>query len=161
MEMLTVHKLGRLDKLETLSAYYRVPVCMIMRANAFADPEEIFTCKEIKIPRRCYCNRCAGQPGPGVKYALYTVREGDTLYRIARCHGVTMHILLKTNGLGDADGIRPGDRLCIPVLQGRLYSVRDGESLKDIAQRHGLKASDIREKNCIEGDVHPGMQLIL
>jgi LysM repeat protein len=45
----------------------------------------------------------------------YTVRGGDTLYRIALQHGTTVAILMSANSLGSPASIHPGDRLKIPT----------------------------------------------
>ncbi len=44
----------------------------------------------------------------------YRVQNGDTLYRIAIKHGVTVAEILAINSLGGAS-IRPGDKLKIPA----------------------------------------------
>jgi hypothetical protein len=56
----TFHRIRKHDRFEFLSAYYRVPVCMIMRANSLNDAEGFNGLKELKIPKRCYCNKCGG-----------------------------------------------------------------------------------------------------
>mgnify|MGYP001279758513 CR=1 FL=1 len=63
MEKMTVHRLRRTDTLELLSAMYRVPVCMLMRANALDAGCRLSELRELKIPRRCYCNRCENAKG--------------------------------------------------------------------------------------------------
>ncbi|MGI5848736.1 MAG: LysM peptidoglycan-binding domain-containing protein [Christensenellales bacterium] len=163
MEMLTIHKMRRTDRLEMLSVYYRVPICMIIRANAFTDVQDIFSCKEIKIPKKCYCNRCADAHRPAMQYEIYTVLPTDTLYGIAKKYGVTMQIILRTNNIEDAGKIRTGDKLSIPVISGELYCVRTGESIEDIALKHNISVNSIREKNCLgpNDEVLPGMQLML
>ncbi|HEY6929372.1 MAG TPA: transglycosylase SLT domain-containing protein [Thermoanaerobaculia bacterium] len=45
----------------------------------------------------------------------YTVRGGDTLYRIALKHGTTVAILMSTNSLDSPAQIHPGDTLKIPA----------------------------------------------
>ena len=44
----------------------------------------------------------------------YIVRDGDTLWNIAREHDTTVDALLSANGLDDDDLIHPGDELTIP-----------------------------------------------
>lgn len=58
-EIRTVRRLRRTDRLEALSAQYRVPVCMIMRANGFLHAGDFGHCRELFIPRICYCRRRA------------------------------------------------------------------------------------------------------
>ena len=58
-------------------------------------------------------------PAPASKEAesshkSYKVRTGDTLYRIAVRHGVTVAEILAVNSLGGVS-IRPGDTLKIPA----------------------------------------------
>ncbi len=160
MDMLAVHKMKPKEKIETLSAYYKVPVCMIMRANSINETG--FYGKEIKIPKKCYCNRCAGEKNSGV-FITYTAKAQDTFYSIARMHGITMNILLKTNGIDDLSSIKEGDILSIPVIKGELYTVRPHESIEDIAKRYNISADSIRNINCLDksGKVYPGMRLIL
>ena len=149
--------------METLSAYYRVPVCMIMRANAFDNPQDIISCKEVKIPKKCYCHRCMDTHKAALQYDTYIVQPEDSLYSIARQHGITMNVIMKTNGLADAGQIRPGDPLSIPVLPGTPYCVRAGETLEDIARSHHTTVKAIRDMNCLSADekIYPGMRLIL
>jgi LysM repeat protein len=161
VEMLTVYSLKRTDRLEMLSARYRVPVCMIMRANGIKTVKDFERCRRINIPRQCYCNRCEGEEKTDWK--IYMVAPGDTLFGIARRHGVTMNILKKANNLEDPESIREGDKLSIPILSGEIYSVREGETLEDIARQRGILVRRIREKNGLGPNekVCAGMQLLL
>lgn len=47
--------------------------------------------------------------------AYYTVKRGDTLWRISKMHGVTVEDLLRANRLPDAERISVGQRLYIPA----------------------------------------------
>lgn len=161
MEMLTVHTVKRTDSLETLSAKYRVPVCMIMRANSLKTVKDFANCRKLNIPRRCYCNRCAG--AEKTDWLIYTVQPGDTLFSIAKRHGVTMNIVCKANNIVNPESLCEGDKLSIPVVPGQVYYVREGETLQTIALAHNISESRLRQINRLKaGDrVHAGMQLLI
>lgn len=63
----------------------------------------------------------------------YTVRPGDTLYKIARVHNVSLAKLMETNKLRDSL-IRPGDVLLVPDRFSELPAVisRGGISREDL-----------------------------
>ncbi|MBX6377945.1 MAG: LysM peptidoglycan-binding domain-containing protein [Clostridia bacterium] len=61
---------------------------------------------------------------------LYTVRRGDTLWRIARREGISLQRLVAANPqLRDPDRIRPGDVLCIPDSEEEEVSAPDQEEV--------------------------------
>ena len=45
----------------------------------------------------------------------YRVKSGDTLYRIALRHGVTVAEILAINGLGGTPSLKAGDKISIPA----------------------------------------------
>ena len=159
MDMQTVHTLRPSETIEMLSARYRVPVCMIMRANGIKTVKDFERCRRVHIPRQCYCNRFECDSD----WKTVTAGPGDTLYSIARRHGVTMNILMKINTLESPDGIREGDQIRVPVMTGEIYSVREGETIEDIARSRGVTADRIRARNRMAPDepVFAGMQLVL
>jgi membrane-bound lytic murein transglycosylase D len=97
----------------------------------------------------------------------YVVRSGDTLYDIARLHGVSISSLKTANHLRTSR-IHPGDVLQIPrrsaaeemtrATDGEVtYRVRRGDTLYDIARRHGVSVSEIQRINNLPGSrIHPG-----
>ena len=60
----------------------------------------------------------AAKPSP----ARYTVRRGQTLYSIARAHGVTLAGLAAANGIRNPSLVRAGTRLVIPPSGSRPRS---------------------------------------
>jgi hypothetical protein len=48
-------------------------------------------------------------------HCTYEVRSGDTLWSLARHYGISVEMLARANGLRDADKIRPGQRLVVPI----------------------------------------------
>lgn len=55
----------------------------------------------------------AGSPGNGASARFHTVQQGDSLWAIARRHGLAVQALLSLNGLDAASVLRPGTVLRI------------------------------------------------
>lgn len=64
---------------------------------------------QIPTPAR---SRPSKQHGSNGKI-VYTVRPGDTLFRIASVHGTTVEKIKKTNRLGKASVLRAGQQLVL------------------------------------------------
>src|SRR5438105_2418589 len=82
-----------------------------------------------------------GLPLEDTAYAVpstrtYEVQTGDTLAGIADTFGVDVQTILSSNGIDDADTIRPGSELRILPVKGLEYSVQPDETLADIAWRY-------------------------
>ncbi len=165
--MESFHRLRRGETLELLSARYRVPVCMIVRANDKLNPDTLACGMTLTIPDQNYCFCCeeAAQPAapPRFRYAEYVVQPDDTLYGIAQKTGLTMRILQRANDMNGIAEPQTGAHLRIPAVTGKRYYVRDGETLKVIAASHRITEGALCEKNFIEeGErIGPGMCLLI
>lgn len=87
------------------------------------------------------------------------VGKGDSLYRIARRHGVSTKALIALNGVRPPYVIHPGQRLRLPAK--RVHVVRRGESLRRIADRYGVSVSGLARANGIGPPyrIHVGQRL--
>ncbi len=68
---------------------------------------------------------------------IYTVKNGDTLYKIARDYGLTTAELERFNALPDPSRLSVGQDVLIPV-PGTVYTVKNGDSLYSIASSLGI-----------------------
>ena len=82
---------------------------------------------------------------PAPEVVRHEVRKGDTLYDIARAHGVTVDGIKKANGL-TRDTIYPGQTLTIPAAY-ELYRVKAGDCLWTIAARFGTTIAGLAKAN--------------
>jgi len=78
---------------------------------------------------------------------VYTVREGDTLSRVAEMFGVTTNTILWANDLPKATQIRPDDTLVILPVAGVRHEIEDGDTLEAIAQEYEGDAEEILSYN--------------
>jgi membrane-bound lytic murein transglycosylase D len=116
-----------------------------------------------------------GEPEPAGKKVAYVVREGDTVYSIARKHDMDVDDLKKMNRLSDADDIKWGQSLTVlgskekekesgkktppgragasaKPTQSAKYTAHDGETLFSISRRFNVTVADLRKWNGIKED---------
>lgn len=90
----------------------------------------------------------AGGSGCG---QFYTVRYGDTLYRIALRFHTSVWKLTQLNGLSNPNRIYAGQVLCVKpggeVPFGFLYTVRRGDTLYSIARSYRWTAAYLASVN--------------
>ncbi len=85
----------------------------------------------------------------------YTVQAADTLYDIARAHGVSVDDLIAWNGL-DGTLIRPGQLLSLtrvadtPAPQPLEVTVQPGDSLWSLARAHDSTVAAIASANALD-----------
>jgi peptidoglycan endopeptidase LytE len=96
----------------------------------------------------------------GLAEERYTVKPGDSLYKIPKSFGVSTEVLKKVNGL-EGNGIKPKQVLLIPIqgekrtratvkrhlVETESYVVRKGDSLYSISKRVGLSVEEIKKMN--------------
>lgn len=112
----------------------------------------------------------------------YVVRNGDTLWEIARHHGTSVEQLRAWNAIGSTRLLHPGQELSIwhlargpeaqsvtapsnapaPSVPGHLrYTVKRGDSLWEISRRFKVSVVSLRKWNSLaQGKLlHPGQEL--
>ena len=93
----------------------------------------------------------------------YTVKAGDTLYRIAYNHGISLTTLLSINGLSETSTIIPGQQLVVSgsaktttttsaktvsySTGASTHTVQAGDTLFRIAKNNGLTLSELKALN--------------
>src|SRR5512135_3364091 len=92
----------------------------------------------VAAPASAAPSATAGGSGCG---QFYTVRWGDTLYRIAVRYGTTVWALMNLNGITNPNRIIAGQTICLKpggsIPFGFLYTIRFGDTLRSIALRYG------------------------
>jgi LysM repeat protein len=94
-------------------------------------------------------------------YVQYTVRPGDTLYRIAQANNTTVDAIASLNSITNVNNIYPGQILKIPVQI--IHTVMPGESLWLIAAKYNVPMQEIIRRNGITNPnmLYVGQKLII
>ena len=94
----------------------------------------------------------------------YIVQPGDSLWTIARRHGLEVDALASLNQISPSAVIFPGQELTLAAAAGagtEIYRIRRGDTLSRIAARFGRTLDDILLWNSIEAEepIFPGQIL--
>jgi membrane-bound lytic murein transglycosylase D len=107
---------------------------------------------------------------------VHTVRAGDTLWGIARTHGVTVPELAAANGIGTQTRLALGTRITVPASADSyrrvasapettrmMYRVKRGDTLSQIAERFQVTIRQLMGWNDLRSpsSLRAGQRLIL
>ncbi len=140
------------DTLIKLSKQYGIPLKDLMHKNNFNDANRILKGKAIIIPQN---NNVSNNMNN-----TYKVKEGDTLYKIAREYNVDLKDIISINNLGNSSFLKPNQIIILPkgVLKKRLTNQKNiklaskkvfyhqttkAEEIKDIADIHEVSIEEI------------------
>jgi len=96
-------------------------------------------------------------------FSYYTVQQGDSLYTIAKIHGISMEDIVSLNALTETN-LQIGQKLKVPRKpEPIIYRVQPGDSLYAIAKRFGVAVGQITALNNIENPtlIKPGQELVM
>jgi murein DD-endopeptidase MepM/ murein hydrolase activator NlpD len=113
----TVHIIQKGETIYSIARNYDADIQDILRLNDIQDPRKVQAGQRIRIPGG---GKGTGQgaASSGTGYTEYRVARGDSLFGIARKHGVTLQELRAANGLREDYVLKAGDRLKIPQRGG-------------------------------------------
>ncbi len=79
---------------------------------------------------------------------IYTIKQGDTLYNIARAYNTTIDELVRLNGLTRPNDLAIGQNLFIPTTSDNsTYTVVSGDTMYRIANKLGVSLEDLIKTN--------------
>ena len=172
------------DTLSGIAGRFGTQVGVLQQTNNISG-SRIVMGKSLLIPRAYR----AGEPLPPPSMLLaaanaqpvpagrYSVRSGDSLWRIANRYRLTVDELAQWNNIEISSVLKPGQRLRLEPdtiatvdnssaandSQALQYEVRPGDSLARIASEYSVSIEEITQWNQIGRStlIHPGQQLVM
>lgn len=93
---------------------------------------------------------------------FYSIKYGDTLFKIAQSFGTSVDYLASLNGISNPDYIVAGTTICVKEAPaGSCYTVKKGNTLGNIAWKYGWTAKYLAQVNGIKNPdrIYPGQLL--
>ena len=173
-----IHTVKKGETLWSIAQEFNLSVNLILATNNFANPELISIGQQIEIPstknttpetniitqpvideKNNNMNNNISQP-ENTESIVYTVKAGDSLWKISREYGVSVEVIIDVNNLRDKDSLSLGQKLEIPGVGGGIpdpnqkqepiiivYTVVKGDTLWEISQRYDVNMSTIISTN--------------
>lgn len=141
------------ETLSHIARRYGVTVNALVAANGLKSANYVYVGQHIYIPA------VSGAPAGCTSY--YYVKSGDNLSKVAAWFGIKTYALAAANGLGNANYIYVGQKLCIPNIYGGPtyppahpgghhdghYVVKAGDTLSEIAAWNGTTVHKLMHLN--------------
>ncbi|MBW1997700.1 MAG: LysM peptidoglycan-binding domain-containing protein [Deltaproteobacteria bacterium] len=169
-----IHRVRPGESLSVIATRYGSSVRAIMVANGLRSQHFIRAGWRLKIPTkrtaRAYLDTTPVQTSSlkGKKIVRYRVRNGDSLWLIARRFNTTTKVIVSLNNLRSSF-LRVGQTLKIPVREETrqvaggtgTYMVRKGDSPYLIAETHNMSLSELLRLNNLtpRSTIYPGQIL--
>ena len=146
-----IHEVAQGETLESIAALYGVaPIDIInITQNNVQSDADLSPGLVITVPY--------STPQTRGGLAVYTVKEGDDLWKIASYYGLDALTIAYANEIPESFMIFPGQELIIPPADGILYWAVEGDTVETIAAAFSVEPALIRDFpfNNVPGESQP------
>ncbi len=110
----TTYQIQPGDTLSAIATTTGVPLDKLVAWNSISNPDVIIAGQSLSL------NGSASSSSGSAASGQYTVKQGDTLWEIARTNGTTVDSLVQANNLANGDKLSIGQVLRLPVTAGPI-----------------------------------------
>lgn len=82
-----------------------------------------------------------------ILFQTYRVKQGDSIFSIARMYNADPNTLLLLNGLNKNDYIYPNQEITVPMQDVDIYVTKQGDTIAEITSNLGIDANDLSKQN--------------
>lgn len=166
-----VHRVRRGDSLSKIASRYGTTVSRIVAANRLNNQHRIWPGQKIKVPGRGVSLvdlANSGKSDSGSRsWKTYSVKAGDSLWRIAKQHHISVGDIKRWNNLRSSN-LHLGQKLKLMTHdaggQGtKVYAVQTGDTLGGIARKHGVALAALLAANKMSNrdTIYPNQKLVI
>lgn len=155
----TTYTVKKGDTLYTIAKNNNISVDTLIKDNALTNNNlSIGQILKIRTNNIGEVLECFGEdyiPNDDKNYITYTVKKGDSLYKIANNYNTSVSNIMKLNNL-KSTSLSIGQILKIPSNTGNnetIYIVKKGDSLYKIAMKFNTTVDNIKKKNNLKSNL--------
>jgi len=125
------------DTIDTIATRYNTTPQELYQINSFLNPNEPLTIGQriiIPVPRM-------------ELFEYYTIKKGDTLYKISQNYDLSVSELAKLNGLDPSDYLYIDQVLLVPKQGVKIIITEEGDTLSKISRKTNSNLEQILLQN--------------
>lgn len=133
------------DTLNSIARKYGINLIGLLDLNPTLRMRTLTEGMTICVPRVPETPAC-------INGSLYTIVEGDSLYKLALRYNVPLNAIIEANPQVNPYDLKVGQEVCIPVISatcpfGVVYTVETGATLSGILIRYNLSVNELVDAN--------------
>lgn len=134
--MFDKYQIKRGESLSNIANRFNTDVEYLMSINNIYDINDLRAGMDIIVPK-----------GREKYFEVYTIKEGDTLYRIAQKYNINPELLANMNGLDMQDYIYPDQEILIPKSGYSYYITKEGDTLDLVSNKFNTDVTGLLNNN--------------
>lgn len=138
MKMYTIYQVKSGDTLASIANKYGIPINDLSSINGIMMGTNLNPGDYIVVPK---------MDNDNLYFTRYTIKDGDTMYSIARRYNVDPKYLLRLNGLNENDTIYSGDYIFVPREGVKFYITGMDNTLNDVTRNLGATPDEVASQN--------------
>lgn len=124
------------ENIDILAKKFATKPNLLMEINNIPFPDYFREGKEIIVPLK-----------KDKYFEYYTVKKGDSLYKIAREKNLNPELLALLNGLDDDDYIYPNQAIMLPKSNYSYYVTAEGDTMDMVIKKFGVDKNTFLNEN--------------
>ena len=135
-KMYDVYTIKEGDTIESIANKYNITPYIMYQLNGINNNISLVPGNNIIVPKIA-----------NTQVDYYTIKKGDSLYKIAEKYNTDYKTLALINGLDENDYIYPNQIISVPKVGVKYYIVQEGDTLLDIGNKLNSNVIDLVNQN--------------
>lgn len=136
--MYSIYQVQSGDTLTSIANKYGIPINDLSSINGIMMGTNLNPGDYIVVPK---------MDNDNLYFTRYTIKNGDTMYSIARRYNIDPKYLLRLNGLNENDTIYSGDYIFVPREDVKFYITEMDNTLNDVTRSLGVTPDELANQN--------------
>ena len=138
MKMYTIYQVESGDTLASIANKYGIPMNALSSINGIMMGTNLNPGDYLVVPK---------MDNENLYFTRYTIKNGDTIYSIARRYNIDSKFLLRLNGLNENDIIYSGDYIFVPREGVKFYITGMNNTLNDVTRSLEVTPDELASQN--------------